>query len=245
MKKSPQKQPSTAAQAPLCGVFTKRQAVVSISQGCRHLHSSVLGQRDPAAKVTQEALTTNSIPTYAWEPTQDLSPIMLTKSADRAQVIDQIIVGGNLEKKRFIREKVTSVLEELLTNAIYHAYHTASGAEKYARRDEVTLQKTEVLAVRYQTFSNGVYLSVTDQGGNLLFDDVARSLWRCYETSAQIENKEGGAGLGTYMVFEAVTHFKIVATPGKGATVAVWIADQRSFDPDTFSFNFFERRHSK
>jgi len=109
----------------------------------------------------------------------------------------------------------------------------------------VTLQNSEVLAVRYQTFSNGIYLSVTDQGGSLAFEDVARSLWRCYETSAQIENKEGGAGLGTYMVFEAVTHFKIVATPGKGATVSVWIADQRSYDPDTFSFNFFERRHSK
>jgi hypothetical protein len=84
---------------------------------------------------------------------------------------------------------------------------------------------------------------VTDSGGNFRFEQVAKSFSRCYGNSAQqIEEKEGGAGLGTYMCFELCTHLKIVSVPGQLTAATCWIADKTAFDPDTFSFNFFEWR---
>lgn len=242
MKKNLKNPKSEPSQKLLCGVLSKREAVATIGGGCRHVHSTALGTRDPAAKQTSDALAGQKVATYAWEPSTAVQPMLLGNSIDRAAVIQKVIVEGGIEKKRFLREKVSCVLEELITNALYHAYRNSAGSEKYARRKDVTLASQEVIEIRYQVTANGIYLSVSDKAGSLTFDDVARSLWRCYETSTQIESKESGAGLGTYMVFDAVTHLKFETKPGAYTIVSCWIADQRSYDPEAFSFNYFERR---
>lgn len=226
----------------LCGVFTKKDSVATIVGGCRHIHSATLGPRDPAAKQTQDALDRAIVPVYSWEQTPTAAPMILGNSADRAALIQEIVVSTGIAKKRFLKEKVTYVLEELITNALYHAYRNPAGKEKYARSSRVTLSSEEALTVRSQVTPNGIWLSVSDQAGSLAFKDVAMSLHRCYETKNQIENKEGGAGLGTYMVFDAVTHLKFVTIPGHSTVVSCWIADQRSYDPQAFSFNYFEGR---
>jgi len=67
---------------------------------------------------------------------------------------------------------------------------------------------------------------------------------RCYEKGdAQIEQKDSGAGLGTYFILEAVTHMKIVVDPNKSTTVTCWISDRPTTqNADSFSFNYFEMR---
>ncbi len=242
MKKGPKKERIPAASDLHCGTVSKREAVGLIGSGCQHVHSTPLGDRDPGVKQTTDSLRANAVPTYSWELEAQSSELKLASSVDRQAMIQQIVARAGIEGKRFLREKVESVLEETLTNALYHAYRDRNGKEKYARRSRVTLGSNEILTIRFRASDNGLFLSVSDQAGSLGFEDIAASLFRCYESSTQIQTKEGGAGLGTYMIFDAVTHLKFVATPGKSTVVSCWISDQRSYDPDNFSFNFFHRR---
>lgn len=239
MKKGSKKEKSPTASALHCGTVSKREAVGLIGGGCQHVHSTPLGDRDPGVKQTTDALQSNTVPSYNWELDAQSTELKLASSVDRQSLIQQILVRAGIEGKRFLREKVESVMEEILTNALYHAYRDAHGKEKYARRSRVTLGSSEILTIRFRASDNGIFLSVSDQAGSLGFDEVAASLFRCYESSTQIQTKEGGAGLGTYMIFDAVTHLKFVATSGKSTVVSCWISDQRSYDPENFSFNFF------
>jgi anti-sigma regulatory factor (Ser/Thr protein kinase) len=132
-------------------------------------------------------------------------------------------------------------LEELLTNAIYHGYRVHGGEEKYRRRSVVTLLTDELVSLSYARGESGLYLRVCDQAGTLGFSEVAESLRRCYESLPQVQQKEGGAGLGTYMVFDAITHIKFECIHGKSTTISCWLADHKTFQPDVFSFNFFEK----
>ncbi len=225
----------------VCGRFSKKDAAKTIGGGCRHLHSTAAGKQDPGVKITENALLTQSIATYSWEPSQAPATHLIVNSADRQNAIQRITLEAGLEKKRFLRERVTSVLEELLSNGFYHAYRSKDGREKYPRRENVSLPIGEVLSVSCQATENGIYLSVADQGGTLDFSEIAQSLWRCYQSPVPIQEKENGAGLGTYVVFDTATHFKVETIRGKRSSIACWIADQRTFDPDYFSFNYFER----
>ncbi len=241
MKKGSKKQKQDLADLHV-GTVSKRDAVALIGGGCQHVHSTPLGDRDPGVKQTSEAIRSISVPSYSWELDAQADELKLSSSANRQPLIQQIATRAGIEGKRFLREKVDSVLEEMFTNALYHAYRDSNGKEKYPRRSQVTLGSNEIVTIRFRASDNGIFLSVVDQAGSLKFEDVASSLFRCYESSPQIQNKEGGAGLGTYMIFDAVTHLKVVATPGKMTSVSVWISDQRSYDPENFSFNFFHRR---
>lgn len=224
------------------GVLSKAEAVLLIEKGCRYVFSTELGKLDPVVKMTHAHLLQDKVPTFPWEHNQT-GELTLSGSRERQALIEEVIGRCKIEKKRFLREKVQSVLEELMTNSLFHAYRNADGREKYGRRQEVVLHDRELVQVKYGVSPQGLFLSVQDQAGTLKFEEMARALARCYSGHSQIESKEGGAGLGTYMVFDAVTHLKIVSAPGKGTEISCWIADQRSFDNQHFSFSFFERRH--
>lgn len=226
----------------LTGLFSKKEAGHHVAAGTRHVHSSTLGARDACARITQRELESETPSQYPWERAQEATLFELRSSAGRMELIKKISSQACLAAKRDLREKVELLLEELLTNSIYHSYRAKDGSEKYARKDSVILTESEVVKVRFHHSPAGLYLSVSDQGGSLRFEDLAQSFKRCYgDQTKQIEMKSGGAGLGMYMMFEVATHLKLV-TSNSSTLVSVWLADKSTFDPDTFSFNFFERR---
>ncbi len=92
--------------------------------------------------------------------------------------------------------------------------------------------------------NNGLYLAIHDKGGTLSFQHVQDAFNRCYlgDQKDKIENKEGGAGLGLYMVFEAVTHLKVNITPGVSTVVSCWLQEKPRHVEESFSFNFFSRK---
>ena len=231
------------SEAVICGLFSKKEAARHIASGTRHLHCSALGANDPCAKLTQAALQTRTFHPYPWELMTKPSELSIVSSSERYNHIQDVIRIAGLSGKRDLREKLEGILEELVTNAIYHAYRKKDGTTKYARRDSITLADLEKIKVRFYATPEGIFLSVTDRGGSFGFDEVSKSFGRCYGSSLhQIEAKEGGAGLGIYMSFEAATHLKVVSVPGKETTVSCWLADKSSFDSDLFSFNFYEWR---
>ena len=225
-----------------CGFFSKKDASKLIAAGNEHIHSSVLGKSDHGAQSTQAAVDKGVIPTYSWETHDQIQRVELRESKERHVAIDALFANKNISAKRETIERSRTVLEEILTNAIYHAPRRADGSEKYRRSESISLAKDETIYISIASEADGIFLSVTDLGGTLSFEHIRESMGRCYgESQKQIESKESGAGLGVYLVFETATHVKIVTDPGKSTTVSVWISSTKTFDQDTFSFNFFRR----
>lgn len=223
------------------GIFTKREMAELVDGGTFHIHSGAQPEVAQMAKITEEARLTGVIPGYPWEPKAATTLYRVPDSPSRASVTQRIIEEHKLS--RYIRERAQLVLEELLSNAIFHSYRGANGQDKYRRKDLVQLADKEVVEVQVYSAAEGLYLLVRDRGGSLKPEDLQKVFARCYgPAEQQIESKEGGAGLGLYMVFEQVTHMKITTEPGVGTEVAVWIASRATFDPNAFSFNFFQRR---
>jgi len=227
----------------VCGTFSKKEAAKLIVAGTRHLHSCPLGDRDPGSKVTQQFLQGGKLPAYPWETANIVSEIPLLTSVDRTALFTKIVTDAGMANKRELSERILSVLEELSTNALYHSYKKADGSEKYQRRQVASLNDQEKISIRHAHDRTGLYVSIADQGGSLTFADIVSSFSRCYsDKKVEIQTKEGGAGLGMYMIFEYVTHLKIETYPGKKTVISCWISDKKSNDPKVFSFNFFEWR---
>lgn len=240
------KKKTTPESPVLSGVLSKKEAARRIAGGMRHVHSAVLGERDALARLTLEHVQKGTVPIYPWEKQNEIQEIELSRSAERHDVTNQIIQHPSIAACRDTRERVELVLEELLTNALYHAYRLPDGGEKYPRKSPVELAPQERVKLRYAISKEGVYLSISDRGGNLDFEDIAAAFERCYGAEApQIQTKDGGAGLGLYMVFEAASHYKGVCCPGKWSEIAIWISDRRASresDADPFSFNYFNMK---
>lgn len=223
-----------------CGIFSKREAADLIIRGCRHVHSTLLGPRDRCYDITQSLLHQGPRQEFPWEEKPKSRAVTIHSSKERHDVIRQAVAGLKAGPSRDLREKVLGVLEELITNSIYHPYRDEKGDPKYHRTKPAFLAEKEWLTVRFYSDERGVYLSVIDQGGTLNFEDISNAFFRCYgDQNKQIDDKESGAGLGTYMIFEAVTHLKIHVIKGVSTEFSCWIADKKHFDSEYFSFNFF------
>jgi len=236
-------QPNAPPETIACGLFSKKEAAGLIAGGTRHIHSSPHASHDACAKVTQESLAKKSLHPYPWEQHRDTHELFLNASAQRYQFINQVIQRTGVSTKRDLKEKLESLLEELVTNSIYHAYQNADASPRYARKDSIVLSEAERITIRFASGKSGIFLQVSDQGGSFKFSDVAKSFGRCYGSShQQIEAKEGGAGLGLYMSYEVTTHLKVVSVAGRETSISCWLADKTAYAPEVFSFNFFEWR---
>ncbi len=242
MKSAALKTAPTQIETFSAGLYSKKDAVFEIISGKSHLHSSNLGNQDPLARETFKALQQNRIPTYAWEATpNECLRYRLTESSQRACLIDRILSDLKIQR-RALRERGQLVMEELLTNAVYHSYHTTKGAEKYHRRDHIKLTESEGVQIDCKESPEGIFVRVIDTGGTLEFNHIQAAFKRCYgNTQPQIEEKEGGAGLGFYMIYENASHLKFCVDPKRTTEISCFFRTKPSQDIDNFTFNFFTK----
>jgi anti-sigma regulatory factor (Ser/Thr protein kinase) len=234
---------STPVQDLVCGQFSKREAAQIIATGVSHLHASPLGTNEPLALVTASSIKTSTLPLYTWETSIKSTDLTLVNSEDRAKLIKKIASQTGIENRNEFSDKLGLVMEELLTNAIYHSYENGKGGAKYGRKENVKLNASEIIQIKYFGDRKGIYISVTDRGGTMIFQHMMDSFLRNYgDASNQLESKSSGAGLGLYMIFELVTHLKISISPAQRTTISCWLPDNRSYDPNFFTFNFFDGR---
>lgn len=230
----------TPVQAVIRATMTKREAAELVAAGNLHIHSTPLTDKDPCAKKTQDWLSTGKVPTYPWEKPVIAQKIKVTSSSERHTLIHRLVNNPLLIHRREMRERLEITLEELLSNSLYHAYRNKTGVDKYHRKQPVELSKNEQLELLYLPTEEGIYLSLTDFGGNLQYEKVAANLSRCYGgSSVQIENKESGAGLGLYIIFDNCTHTKITCTANVRTNISCWISDKTHLQTNVFSFNYF------
>jgi hypothetical protein len=138
------------------------------------------------------------------------------------------------------------VADEFFTNALFNAPVDGEGKWLYRhlnRSAEVALPAGKSVDVCLACDGRRLGISTLDRYGSLTADLVIRYLAKCFrKDERQIDQKEGGAGLGFYMVFESLTHFAINISP-RHRTEMIGLIDvrgtYREFARRTKSFNIF------
>lgn len=121
-----------------------------------------------------------------------------------------------------VRDRIQTVADELMMNALYHAPVDKDGNEKYAGIPIKELaQLAEVSPIEVQYGSSGRYfgVSVRDGGGSLSRQRAMQYLGRAKGGTADIETKVGGAGLGLLSVLRSVSKLVFNLDPGQSTEV--------------------------
>ena len=118
--------------------------------------------------------------------------------------------------------------DEFFMNAVYNAPVGPDGKTKYAtwsRTQPVTLTNGEEVKFRYASDGRVLALSVIDNFGMLERSTVLSYLRKCFmRGDDQIDDKQGGAGLGLFYIFESLNQFIINVSP-KRCTEMIGIMD--------------------
>jgi hypothetical protein len=133
-------------------------------------------------------------------------------SAERMQTLEAVgefaTCAGVIPR---LGEQLGMVAEELTTNALYDAPVDAARTSRYAhlsRSEPITLLDDERIELKLCSDGRRVGISVSDPFGSLTRERVLDYLVKAYRMGAdQIDEKQGGAGLGLYFAFTSLTHF--------------------------------------
>jgi hypothetical protein len=143
-------------------------------------------------------------------------------------------------------EMVETIVDEVVTNAIFNAPRDADGKPRYAhlgRREAVTLGPEEAAELQFACDGDYIAVAQVDPFGALTADSVIAYLNRCLiKGPEQMETKAGGAGIGLYRVFQSLSKFIINIRPGKRTEVIALIdlrLSMRQFKQLPKSFHIF------
>lgn len=143
-------------------------------------------------------------------------------------------------------EMIETVVDELVTNAIYNAPRNRDGTPKYAqlsRREPVVLQEDEVGELQFACDGSYIAIAQRDPFGALTRDTVISYLTRClHKGPNQLSDHAGGAGIGLFQVFQSLSKFIINIDPGNRTEVICLIdlrLNMRKFHQVPKSFHIF------
>ncbi len=139
----------------------------------------------------------------------DVQTLPVVSSKQRAEVTAQVIqYFEKLGVRRANRDRIATVLEEMLMNAIYDAPVDHEGKPIYnhlSRTVELTLKPEQQGIVRFATDGMLIGVSVRDPFGSFNGSTLLRYLEANYAGSAQDLNAKegkGGAGRGLHQIVE-------------------------------------------
>ena len=125
-----------------------------------------------------------------------------SKLACITAVVSEAETAGVRRKQR---DGLALCLDEMLMNALYDAPGGAPAQEAI---------------VRSAHLGNRFAIAVRDPFGTLTRDTVLRYLHKCLHAVDQIDNKQGGAGLGLYMMVNSASEVYFHVDPGVATEVA-------------------------
>lgn len=128
---------------------------------------------------------------YMQSDFQLLEEYDITSSQEIAEVEDKILSA--IETFHKPQPVVQILLEELITNAVYHAPVDESGAEKYQKHSDVILQQGEKVTVKLGKDSEKYGVSVIDTSGKLTKRQVLYRIDRHIHGEGLLD--ENGRGL--------------------------------------------------
>lgn len=149
--------------------------------------------------------------------------LVVKSGADKSKAIEIIMRYVTLAGVRgSVRDRIQTVADELMMNALYHAPVDAEGKELYRGRAIKDLsQLPEVQPIEVQYGSSGRYfgISVRDGGGSLDRTRAMQYLAKSKAATADIEHKVNGAGLGLVTVLRSVSKLVFNLDPGNSTEV--------------------------
>jgi hypothetical protein len=150
--------------------------------------------------------------------------------------------AATLGVRRKYIEHIEKVVDELLMNAIYDAPATDTSPktiEEPAAQDHLSRKLEQKAVIQYACDGERFGVAVRDTYGTLRKQTVLDYLDKCMHAESQIDRKEGGAGLGLYIVTNSVSEYVINVQPGV-ATEAVCLFDLQNPRLTLHNFSFFE-----
>lgn len=184
-----------------------------------------------------------------------ISPLVrsVASSDDREAVLDETSAFAEARgvQPRFV-ELLLSVVDEMVTNALYNAPVDADGRFRYAatdRRVNIELEPHEAAELKLTCDGIRIGVSITDPFGSLSEPLLLEYLAKCFRRDAdQVDRKEGGAGLGFYYLLQSMSQLVVNISPAR-RTEVIGMLDirhgMREFAAGGKSFNVFtegERR---
>ncbi len=145
----------------------------------------------------------------------------------RAEERDELVelVAGYLDDlgcSRRLAARISTLADELVTNAIYNAPCDSLGRHLYSatdRRNKVRLDVGEEIQVCFGSDGEKFAISVTDPFGSLSPSRVRACIRRCLAEEEQIEQKSGGAGLGLFTAFMSCSQLVFNVDAGRRTEV--------------------------
>ena len=115
-------------------------------------------------------------------------------------------------------ELIETIVDELVTNAIYNAPRNPDGTPKYAqlsRRETVVLEEHEEGELQFACDGEYIAVAQIDPFGSLTQETVVTYLNRCLvKGPEQFSEASGGAGIGLFRVFQSISKFIVNIEPG-------------------------------
>jgi hypothetical protein len=129
----------------------------------------------------------------------------------------EAMAEGNVHRR--IARAAQLVTDELLVNAVYNAPVDAQGSPRFRhwpRTQPVALPPEGLATLRYAVEPEQVTVAVRDPYGSLTEEVLRRNLLRALDAGEeQIDQKEGGAGLGLYYVVSSTSRVAIRVVAGQ------------------------------
>lgn len=167
-------------------------------------------------------------------------------SRDKAQYVREVsAVASRLGWSERLVELVETVVDELCTNAIFNAPRDSGGQPRYAhlnRREAVALQDNEQAELTYAFDDRYFAVALRDPFGALTRDTVVTYLDRCLRQTPDQQPGAGGAGMGLFRVYRALSKLIFNVRPGE-VTEVIGLIDLRQsikrFKMQPKSLHFF------
>ena len=122
-------------------------------------------------------------------------------------------------------DRISEVLEELVTNALYDAPLEAGYFKSSVERTEdVDLPPTLACEISYGLDDTLAYIRVRDPFGALTRTRMLSVLNRCNAVGVELDESRGGAGLGLWRVFSVASTVTVTVDPGRLTEILVSIA---------------------
>jgi hypothetical protein len=170
----------------------------------------------------------------------------VTSSADKRTAIRELRgYLDALDTFQSIRDAVIWVADELLMNAMFNAPRDGEGNAKYVDHDRSNLQLEPHEEVSFRYCCNGRFIAVSaaDRFGSIDREVMLRYINRCLATQVEIEEqREAGAGLGLYIIFNSITQLAFNIEVGISTEVVALFyvrAGPRAFNESGKSLNIF------
>ncbi len=149
-----------------------------------------------------------------------IQSVQLTDYDQKASCIEQIIeYAAELGVPRKYDASIEQCLDEMLMNALYDAVVDEQGKPVFAgipTKTRISLRIDQPVVVEYACDGKQLAISVRDGFGSLQRDTVLRVLHKCLhaQREEQIDRKEGGAGVGLYLMISSSTRVYFNVVPG-------------------------------